>query len=241
MDDSQPDVLSEESWQDQVPSLGHEPHDAPDEEVESRVSAVLPAADTLGYIGLPTTGETTEVYVPEGYPEAMARQTVDQKRKFLITGWCNWRGRRIENFVKLARAFDHQIIGEMERTVQEWRKHKTKITRNPDSTENTQIGATTQLQYALHNRGSEHGERLLEIFQQFNWCDFYCDHWNENEQTQSHPKRGTQRDRSANTTRLAVRKIHPNLVGLRWQGQDDRSHHSLFQGAFRLKQHRGVL
>ena len=44
MDVPQADVLSEESWQDQVPSPGHEPHDVPEEEVEARVSAVLPAA-----------------------------------------------------------------------------------------------------------------------------------------------------------------------------------------------------
>ena len=67
IDDSQADVLSEESWQDQVPSPGREPHDEAGEEVEARVSAVLPAADTPEYIGLPDTGEAIAAKVPEVY------------------------------------------------------------------------------------------------------------------------------------------------------------------------------
>ena len=49
------------------PKSCREPHDEAGEEVEARVSAVLPAADTPEYIGLPDTGEAIAAKVPEVY------------------------------------------------------------------------------------------------------------------------------------------------------------------------------
>ena len=65
---------------------------------------------TPGYLGLPTTGEATEAYVPEGYFQRRwhGKQTIKRQiRKFLMTE----RRRRIENRAELARAFDQQMIG----------------------------------------------------------------------------------------------------------------------------------
>ena len=50
-------------------------------------------------------------------------------------------------------------------------KNWTQRARNPEPTENTKIGATAQLKYALKNPGSAHGGRLPEIIQQFSWFD----------------------------------------------------------------------
>ena len=94
MDDSQADALSEGSWQDQVPSPGQELFDEP-EEVEVRVSAALPAADAPEFIEALATGEDNEAEVPEGYFQRRwhGKQSIKRQiRKFLITGWCKWRG-----------------------------------------------------------------------------------------------------------------------------------------------------
>ena len=118
IDDSQADVLSEGSWQDQVPSPGQESYYEP-EEMEVRVSAALPAADAPEFIEVPATGEA-EADVPEGYFQRRwhGKQSIKRQiRKFLITGWCKWRGKRIESRAELAHTFDQQIISEMERTV----------------------------------------------------------------------------------------------------------------------------
>ena len=134
MDDSQADALSEGSWQDQVPSPGQESLDEP-EEVEARVSAALPAADTPEFIGVPETGEA-EAEVPEGYFQRRwyGKQSIKRQiRKFLIAGWCKWRGKRIESRAELAHTFDQQIISEMERTVKEWKTYWTKRTRPVES------------------------------------------------------------------------------------------------------------
>ena len=143
------------------------------EEVEARVSAALPAADTPEFIGVPETGEP-EAEVPEGYFQRRwyGKQSIKRQiRKFLITGWCKWRVKRIESRAELAHTFDQQIISEMERTVKEWKTYWAKRTRPVELGKSAKIGNTVQLKYALYNPGSAQGERLQEIIQQFSWCD----------------------------------------------------------------------
>ena len=151
MDDSQADALSEGSWQDQVPSPGQELLDEP-EEVEVRVSAAWPAADAPEFIEVLATGEDVEAEVPEGYFQRRwhGKQSIKRQiRKFLITGWCKWRGKRIESRAELAHTFDQQIISEMERTVKEWKTYWTKRARPMESVKSVKIGNTVQLKYAL--------------------------------------------------------------------------------------------
>ena len=121
----------------------HEPHDEPDEEGG----------------------------VPGGYFQRRwhGKQSIKRQiREFLITGWCKWRGRRAEHRAELARAFDQQFIRTVERRVQERKQYCTKRSRN-----NTEIGATTQLKYAL--------EKTLDQ----RMAKDYRDAWNEDGQTQS--------------------------------------------------------
>ena len=147
MDDSQADVLSERSWQDQVPSPGQESYDEP-EEMEARVSAALPAADASEFIEAPATGGA-EADVPEGYFQRRwhGKQSIKRQiRKFLITGLCKWRGKRISR-AELAYTFDQQIISEMERTVKEWKTCWTRWTRPAESARGSKIGGTVQLKF----------------------------------------------------------------------------------------------
>ena len=163
MDDSQADVLSEESWQDQVPSPGHEPHYERDEE-EARVFASLHAADTLGYIGLSDTGEAIDANVPEGYFQWRwhGKQSIKRQiRKFLITGWCKWRGRRAGPHVRPADHRRHRKdSARMERY---WtkREHGTQADEKHQDRSNN----AAQVHTAQH-----WSERVQEIIQQFSWC-----------------------------------------------------------------------
>ena len=119
--------------------------------MEARGSTALPCSRHAGYIGLTDTGEAIEAHVPEGYFQRRwhGKQSIKRQiRKFLITGWCKWRGRSIENRAELAREFDQQIVGEMERTAQPNRR-------------NNAAPATMD----------QRGESLPDIIQQFSWCD----------------------------------------------------------------------
>ena len=78
---------------------------------------------------------------------------------------------KIKDRIGLARCFDQQIVADVERQVQAWRKHWSNRVRQPEAVQKVVTGSTTQLRFALYNPGPAHGVRLPMIIEQFSWCD----------------------------------------------------------------------